>query len=620
MSLRRLALLPRPYFLIALALLYTLLNAPKPLLIDDSAYYYFARQIASDPLRPYDFKIIWYSTNDPAIRILAPPGLLYWWSIAYALFGEQPFLWKLWLLPYSLIFVFALDALFRRFARGVETPLLCMTVLSPTFLPSLNLMLDVPALALSLGAITLFFRACARDSFALALFAGLVAGLGMETKYTAFLAPAVILLYAILFRRVVLGLLSTVMAALLFYSWEVFIATFHKGESHFLVNLSGQNTDWDARFSLWGPMLTIIGGVGPAVALLGLTGMGARWRTVLALILTVGLGYGLLAAVDGTVTLSPMVFPPSREGPEIWPLEYIVFGAFGLLELAVTVVGIFWLFLARDEEAEDVVQLVPLESLAATEGTEPESSNPVPAGPASYPAWQSPFRRVDLFLVLWLLGEIAGYFLLTPFAAVRRVMGVVVVGSLLAGRLASRSCRTPERRGLVWVVASAGMVLGFVFYRVDLCDAFAEKEAAEQSVAFVRARAPQARIWYAGHWGFQYYAEREGMKAILPYDSWFEEGDWLVVPDFLPDWQTNHPQRWGHLHQQNFRLLATRTEMAGTVVIQDELPLRTVMGFYGGQLPLSHHEGPRVRVRIYRVLRPFRPVYTNDDRPGIEIE
>ena len=62
-------------------------------------------------------------------------------------------------------------------------------------------------------------------------------------------------------------------------------------------------------------------------------------------------------------------------------------------------------------------------------------------------------------------------------------LGVVVVGTLLAGRLASHRCRTRERRILVWAVASVGILLGFVFYGVDMVDAFAEKDAAEDAAA-----------------------------------------------------------------------------------------------------------------------------------------
>ena len=91
-------------------------------------------------------------------------------------------------------------SLSKRFARGVEMPLVWMTVLSPTFLPSFNLMLDIPAVALSLSALEVFFRACARRSWPLTALAGLIAGLAMETKYIAVTVPIAMLIYAVIYR------------------------------------------------------------------------------------------------------------------------------------------------------------------------------------------------------------------------------------------------------------------------------------------------------------------------------------------------------------------------------------------------------------------------------------
>lgn len=614
MSFLHRALLSRPRSLITLAVLYTLLNTPKPLLIDDSAYYYYARQIAHDPLHPYGFEMFWYHQPEPAMDVLAPPGLPYWWSVAYALFGERPFLWKLWLLPYSLLFVFALDALFRRFARGLEAPLTWMTVLSPTFLPSLNLMLDVPALSLSLGAVALFFRACERRSFALSLAAGLLAGLGMETKYTGFMALPVMLLYGVLFFRAHLAVLAVGVAGLLFYGVESFIMAGHGGTSHFLVAVGGHAGAWDDKLGLIWPLLTITGAVGPPVILLGLVACGVgRWK-VAATGAGLAAGYFLVGVLDATFhwDLSAKVGGHPAGHPHVWTLEYVVFRAYGLLAVVVIAVGVFQLFFARPGGPAAGEDFVAKEGVSADEAGEPP---PGRGGPA-YPAWQSPFRRLDLFVVLWLLGEVLGYFVLTPFPAVRRVMGVAVVATLLVGRLAARSCVRPERRRLVGAAAAAGVALGFFFYGIDLRDAFAEKEAAEDAAAFVRARDPGARVWYVGHWGFQHYAERAGMVPIVPYQSDLRAGDWLVVPDFL--WAP--PDRFGHVLAQSFHVHPTRTKLVGVREVDDGLPLQTVMGFYGGQCPLIHHEGPRVRVRVYRVVRDFVPRYDGDKYPDATLE
>ena len=104
---------------LALAVVYVALDAAKPLQMDDPYYYLYARQIAERPLDPYGFTLMYWNWLFPANWVLAPPVLPYWWALAIRLFGEQPVLWKLWLLPFALAFTLSLESLFHRFARGL---------------------------------------------------------------------------------------------------------------------------------------------------------------------------------------------------------------------------------------------------------------------------------------------------------------------------------------------------------------------------------------------------------------------------------------------------------------------------------------------------------------------
>jgi hypothetical protein len=195
--------------------------------------------------------------------------------------------------------------------------------------------------------------------------------------------------------------------------------------------------------------------------------------------------------------------------------------------------------------------------------------------------------------------ELAGAFAMTPFPAVRRVMGLVIVTTLLAGRLAARTCQAPDRQTLVWAITGGGVALGLMFYSVDVHDAFAEKRAAEQAARFIREQDPEARIWYVGHWGFQHYAERAGMQPVVPdgysvAPSVLMPGDWLVKPD-------------ERLEQQRIRMDASRAQSVRVLSQADFLPLRTVQCYYGGFAPLEHHDGPRLNVEIWRITAPWSP-------------
>jgi hypothetical protein len=586
-------LTPLPRSLLALALLFTLLDVVKPLMIDDAAYHYYAVQAAQHPLDPYGFAVYWWSRPYVANEVLAPPGLAYWWAAAVNLFGEQPILWKLWLLPFSFLFIWSLHALCRRFARGLEMPLVWMTVLSPTFLPGLNLMLDVPALALALAALVVFIDACDRESFAAAALAGAIAGLAAETKYTGLIVPATMLLYAVVFGKVRFWPAAALLAVQVFLSWEFLMALLY-GESHFLSASRPSQADfwermrlffWEKAGLFW-PLLAVLAGCAPGVVLVALAGLRARWwAVVLAAVLSL-LGFTVVAALTMDFTAKPVLtnspFGPYEGPPLQFNLEQVVFGGLGVAGAVVlgVVVGRQGWLLGRD-----------LPGLGR---------------------WR--VQRAGLFLVLWLGLELAAHFALTPFPAVRRVMGVVVAGTLLAGHLASRTCRTPERKQLVWGIASFSAVLGLGFAGLDTWEAWTEKRLAEQAAALARAEGV-GTVWFVGHWGFQYYAERAGMRPVvtwyrpgqlwytpdmgdipLPPPSQLQAGDWLVVPDW-------------RLTQQHLVIDEGRTEAVYWLAVSDPVPLRTIMCYYAGYTPLEHRPEPtRLEVQIYRVTANWDPV------------
>jgi hypothetical protein len=548
----------------ALALALTLLGALKPLHIDDAAYYCYASQIARDPLSPYDFEILWGQRPRPANEVLAPPVLPYWWAAGIRLFGDHPGLWKLWLLPLNLLLVLSLHSLARRFARGLELPLVCLIVLSPALLPGLNLMLDVPALALSLAALALFLRAADRGSPWAALAAGLTAGLAMQTKYTALLTPVVVLLYAGLFRRTRLGLLAAAAALTVFAGWEVLVALRH-GQSHFLYSLGRQDRSWLDQFGpLFRALLNLAGGLAPATALLALAALGLRARAVLAAGFAVLLGYLLVALV-----------PTRADGGTASGLVCRLLGLFLAGALAAVVGRLLRWRLGRPRPEP------PPSEQAGRESQAPDRQR---AGPG----------RVEGFLCLWLGLEVAGYFVLTPFPAARRVLGLLVVAALLTGRLAARTCRLAPRRRLVWGVTGFGVLLGLAFHGVDLREAVAEQRGAERAARRALRQAGGRTAWYAGTWGLKFYAERAGLRAVVPDRSALRTGDWLVVPD-------------DPLPHQELVLEGAPLAPAGRVTVADALPLRTVWCYYGSNVPLDRLDGPRVSLRLYRVTADFTP-------------
>jgi 4-amino-4-deoxy-L-arabinose transferase-like glycosyltransferase len=547
--------------LLSLASLITLLNVIKPVHIDDTYYRYFAAQIAERPLDPYGFEMFWWQEPLPARTILAPPVALYWLALGIRLFGEHPWLWKLWLLGFNLLLTYSLYALYRRFARRLEWPLVTMTVLSPFVLPSLNLMLDIPALALSLFAVTIFLTATDRGSARLALVAGLTAGLAMQTKYTALITPLVLLLAAGLNRRQWrCGAIAVSAAVLLFVAWEYWIALSY-GESSFLCNLRQQKVSLIARYSSLGsPLLTHMGGLGAGIWLLALAALRkSRWVLGAAIILVVS-GYLVLAWAPESYSV---LLRSGATGSPRLRLNALVFGVPGALLWSTLAVAAWKLLRLRSTRVQSFL-------LAAGR------------------------RRVEWFLVLWLVVEVAGYFMTSPFPAARRVLGILVVTTLIVGRLAARTCRRQPYRGRLAWLALGGIFVGVGYYLVDLEEARGQQRAAHAAARRSYEMASAAIVWYVGNWGFQYYAEEAGMQPIIQGRSLLRRGEWLVIPD----------ARYRHQRIAFPRKALVREDQ---LVFAGALPWRTVPAYYGGGSPLEQCAGPQITVSVYRVLRDFIP-------------
>jgi len=542
-----LARLPTPFWA---AVILCLANVPKPATIDDGAYYCYARHMAELPADPYGFTIIWYQYAAPAPNVLAPPVLPAWWALGIRLLGDHPMLWKLWLFPFCWVFAASLHSLFRRFCPGLERPLTAMTVLAPAFLPALNFMLDVPAMALTLAGIAILIRSYDDCRWSLVVAAGLVLGVAMQTKYTGFIGPAVVLLYGVIFRRWWSALFAAGVAVAVFVGWEAWFASKY-GQSHFVFHLEANNADiaagdgfWQEKLKLVPPLFGYLGGLGPAVALGGWAALGARRAVLIALAAFFVGGFILIGVV-------PME-------SQIWTYDPV--SGYPRLTLNSVFMG-----------ASSVLVLVPV---MVTGGK-----------------WKSLREREGLFLVLWFWGEVASYFVLTPFPGARRVMGLVVVSTLVVGRYASHFGAKRSFDAIAWF----GIALGAFYATVDAIDARPEQIAIQRCAEAI-PREASSTTWYVGHWGFQFYADRAGMRPVHPDRSELAPGDYLVVPD--PGYRPV---------AQSITVDPDSTEAVFRAEVELPMPYRTVPNYYGGYTPIVGHEGPRVGVTVYRVTRRWKP-------------
>jgi 4-amino-4-deoxy-L-arabinose transferase-like glycosyltransferase len=552
----------------ALAVIVTLANAAKPVVVDDTAYLTFARHLAHQPLDPYGFEIFWYTAPEPAMDVLLPPVVPYWLALGIHLFGEAPAALKLWLFPFVWLFAWSVSRLLHRFARGAEAVALPLIVLSPAVLPMVNLMLDIPTAALGLAAIVGLIAAVDGRSWGLAVLAGVVAGLAMQTKYTALIVPPILGWYALLHRRLGLGAIAVVAAVATFLAWEGLL--FHQyGESHFFHHLAEQQSaEGDGK----SPLQTLLDektSLVPALAghlgcLAVGVGLWAGWAVGLprpALLAAAALWLAGVAAVALLPHSATVLIPGSvGRGPKLI-LASVVWrtaGAAVLVLEALIAAALLFRFRRRFSRRRS-----------------PGSS----------------------FVVGWVVLELAVYFLLTPFPAARRLIGLTIAMGILTARFVSRTQRL-SRHTPPWIVAF-GIAAGVGIAALDTYDAYPEKVLAERAAATIRSQSPDTRIWYAGHWGFQFYCERAGMQPLIPGQSRLDPGDYLVLPLF-PDGAGFH--RPDSIHTPR-RPPDEVLEPVSELFWNDWLSARTIPPFYGGEEPITGRDHPRLRIGIYRVTR-----------------
>jgi hypothetical protein len=523
-----------------LSALLCLANVGKPLVVDDAAYYAYAAHIAEHPLDPYGFTIFWYQQPQPATEVLAPPVFCYWWALGIRLFGDSPVLWKLWLWPWCVLFAAAVVDLCRWFARSVAVPTAWLIVGSPTVLPALNLMLDIPALALSMAAIALFQRVRLTNTTGGALTVGLLTAAAVETKYTALVTPAVLVVAAgalpvgrraRAFRQ---ALVALIVAVAIVCSWELWVAGRY-GASHFVLHATRAGVPWARKGHLFWPLIGILGGVGAPLVVLGLTALRAP-----------------RFCVRFTISLMAACWLLYR----LWPGGTVVtFGWIGVLTLAA--IGCV--------------------------------------------AMRSRDRR-SRFLAAWWLLALAGYFLLSPWPAVRRVIGLCVVGTLVLARRIGPMPDFDTRRRVIFAAAwSVGF--GVVFQVVDIADAVAERTAVEDTARLLHRQVPDADVRYTGHLGMQFYADRAGWRPVVPGESRLPAGSWLVIPD----------RPYG---RQAIELPDAAREVFAVEVATPWL-LHTIPAYYGGSKAIER-SSQKTMLRVYRLAADCTPRAPADSRDDSE--
>jgi hypothetical protein len=541
--LHRLAL-PVGLFLLALAM-----NLGKAVHIDDTAHLEIARHIVADPTHPMRGTVFWGEHPEPIWALNQPPGLYYALALVMRWFGESAIVAQHAMM--ALFTALAIAAYLRLARRRLTPSWTAWTAVAlfagPAFLPSQNLMNDVPLLALWLVFFALLDEADERPG--LHALAALVAGAACMIKYTSLVLLAVLALDVVRHHRRRWWLLALPAAVLVAWSaWNrldfggihILGRSIAVGSSPSAIAAVGIVL---ARGALW--VLTF-GSIAPFVlAFTALPEPAMRGRRALVAVLFLG-------TTTALGQLAAHLVPVHLGG------ETIAHSFLRGLALGVGILGVR-----------------ALTARVRALGT---------------------LDRSRALLVGWLVVCAAFIVVLSPFISVRHVLLALPPALLLLAESA------PAIDTRARAVLAASSMLGVVVARADADQAAVYRDAAPKLAQSVREGAASATIWTVGHWGWQWYATRAGMREYDPDHSVLAIGDWLVRPRIVDQQPITAADR--------ARLsLVRRVEVPPRSSLDVVRTVTERQGFYSvwGGLPWTLTTAPMDGFEIYRVVESAAP-------------
>jgi 4-amino-4-deoxy-L-arabinose transferase-like glycosyltransferase len=473
------------YMILAVAVAACLLPfSGKAFNVDDTLFIYVARQITQHPLDPYGFKVNWFLDAVPMAYETKNPPLA-----AYYIAGVASFVgWS----ERALHFAFLLPALavvlgtYRLAQRFTNSALLAAaaTLLAPAFLVSANsVMCDTMMLALWLWAIIFWIEGLEPQKPHYLAISVLLVTLCSLTKYFGMALIPLLAAYSFARQRR-LGnwawyLLFPILALTGYQRWTKAVYGLRMISEAAHMSAGVRQARQSSTLAKALVDLCFVGGC----TLPALTLAPVMWPRRKIFVVCVASGIAGFLMSSGRIGLGEM----------LWPFDF--YQHWLLVGIQLT------LFIAAG---------LSVMALAAAD------------------AW----KRKDagsLLLMLWVVGTFVFTGFLNWAINARSVLPLIPAsGILLARRMdALRGTSIRWRPAMLAVpLAAAGAV------SLWLTCADTELANSARTVAALigqKTRNQPGTVWFLGHWGFQYYMESFGARAVVVDDPPHKPGDFLVT-------------------------------------------------------------------------------------------
>lgn len=452
--------------------------AGKPFNVDDPLFIWVAQHIHSHPLDPYGFNVNWYGFDQPVWDITKnPPLACYYLALVGSIFG-----WSEIALHGAMVLpaIAAVLGSYRLAARFCKRPLpaAALALFTPVFLVSgTTVMCDVLMLACWVWSLVFWLEATAHKKAGYFAAAAVLMALAALTKYFGACVIPLAASWSIARKRPAkewLGWLAIPVAALIAYQL--------------------------ATRALYGHGL--LADAGKYAAAVHQPSIVLNIKSVLTALVFTG---GCLAAV-------------TFFAPLLWPTRQLVIGAVVSVAVAGALFAVISRTLPSSPTAAEIVQVlfwaaggVSLIALTITDV----------------------YRRRDadsLLLACWVLGT----FIFTAFfnwiVNGRSLLPMGIPAAILVARRLEQRASTGAKLSATaaGIPIALGAALALWVAAGDYSFALAPQVAARA----VRSAygSDSHRLWFQGHWGFQYYMQQDGAAPLDLQHLQLTEGDHIAMP------------------------------------------------------------------------------------------
>jgi hypothetical protein len=475
----------------------------RPFHIDDPMFVLVGQQIVRHPADFHGFIVNWEGYDRPAGRIFPiPPLTSYYFAAVSLIAGWREIPLHLAMLPFSILSVAGTYLLAARFCTRPALAAAAL-LLSPAFLiSSTTLMCDPMLLCFWIWAVLCWVWGREKSILFLAISAGLIST-AVLTKFTALGLIPLLAFHSIVVpasrRR------WAVQFAALFFP-----VLFAIGYDHLYAHLYGfgafenaaeYSTRSQAALNIPAGLrilntLVFVGGSGATACLIVLL---LRWRyfTVVIFAITVA----AIAAIAAKSTTAPEGWLDTSAHPRHASLTPRTLAFWFQFSAMLGLAGVFLIQSCRS--FSDAVR----------------NRN-----------WQ-----YDAFLIIWICGLFVFGAFLNLSINVRSILPMMPALCILATRLLDRVGKLSMIRiGLVLFLGAAISIAAVVGdYHLASTVKTASRSIAREirSASAASPSAASPAMWFAGHWGFQYYMQLAGARSLDYAAPKFHAGDYVVFPE-----------------------------------------------------------------------------------------